>query len=250
MLRTLNYTGRDKVLQKQAVFSFNVDSGETPEFQVTLDLEPAAYPPNAVVYVEAYYKETRQRFCYGTVSNLRPPQNRRLDQIDLSGPTSFRVLVVDEASRHAMLLASGEKFRADGNDDDENKSSILPVRVYPMGQLTWRIYFEPGSAPELHLNKQIPNAIAKMRTDPTFQSLILPAALREVLTHYLWNDEENDTDVHFEKWMAFANLFAEEKPDSEDPTDLHRWIEEVVKEFAERFKLSEMLLSTFDGEEA
>jgi len=250
MLRTLNYTGRGKILQKQALFSFNIDSGDPPEFQVALDIDASAYPANSVVYVEAYFKETRQRFCYGPVSDLRPPADRKLDKIDLSGPTAFRVLVVDESQRNGMLLGCGDNFRADTGDDDANKSSILPVRHYPLGQLPWRIFFEPGAAPELHLNSQIPNAIAKMRSDPLFQSLILPAALREVLTHYLWNDEDSEGDVHCERWMAFASMFGEERPNGEDPTELHRWVDEIVSAFSERFKLNEMLLSTFEGEEA
>lgn len=249
MLRTLNYTGRGKILQKQALFSFNVDAGNPPEFNVTLDIDASAYPANAVVYVEAYFKETRQRFCYGSVSNLRPPENRKLDKIDPSGPTSFRVLVVDESKRHGMLLGFGDQFRADTGDDDSNKSSILPVRQYSLGQLPWRIFFESGAAPELHLNSQIPNAIGKMRSDPLFQSLILPAALREVLTHYLWNDEDEDSDgdVHFERWMAFASMFGEERPMGDDPTELNRWVDDIVSAFSERFKLNEMLLSTIDG---
>ena len=80
--------------------------------------------------------------------------------------------------------------------------------------------------------------------------MILPAALREVLTHYLWNDEDSEGDVHCERWMAFASMFGEERPTGEDPTELHRWVDEIVSAFSERFKLNEMLLSTFEGEDA
>ena len=75
-----------------------------------------------------------------------------------------------------MLLARGDQFRADTGDDEDNKSSILAVRKYDMGQVSWRIYIEPGAAPELHLNSHINGVIEKMKSDPQFQALILPAA--------------------------------------------------------------------------
>ena len=248
MQRTLNYTGRDKIEKKQALFSFSDQPGDYPVFNVAFNIATDAYPENAAVYVEAYYKETRQRFNFGTVGNVVPPADRTLNELDLSGPTLFRVLIVDESGRHGMLLASGEQFRADEGDDDERKSSILAVRKYDLGQLPWRVHFEPGSAPELHLNSKIENAIDKMKNNPTFQSLILPAAFRQVLLHYLWNDEDTDGNEHFEKWMGFASLFAEGKPETDCPQELSAWVEEVVEGFSGQFHLNDMLVNSERGE--
>ena len=192
MQRTLNYTDRSRIEKKQALFSFVEKNGRAPEFNVELDINADPYPESARIYIEAYHKETRQRFDFGTVHEIAPPANRCLDQIDLSGPTLFRVLIVDESGRHGMLLACGDQFRADTDDNEDNRSSILAVRKYDMGQLPWRIYIETGAAPELHLNSRIQGAIEKMKSDPEFQSLILPAALREVLTYYLWNEEDQE----------------------------------------------------------
>jgi hypothetical protein len=248
MQRTLNYTGRSKIEKQHALFSFGESNGRAPVFNVEFNIDADDYAENASVYVEAYHKETRQRFDFGTIEKIKPPVDRRLDQIDLSGPTFFRVLIVDESGRHGMLLASGDQFRADTGDDEENKSSILAVRKYPMGQVSWRVYIAPGTAPELHLNSQINSAIEKMKSDPEFQALILPAAFRAVLTYYLWNDEDADGNEHYARWMAFASMFAEEKPDSNDPADLLRWIDEVVTSFSERFNLNDMLVNSERGD--
>jgi hypothetical protein len=242
MLRTLNYTGRKQIERADALFSFTDNSDVIPEFNVLLNLDEKSYPIDSVVYVEAHYKETRQRYCFGALSKLTPPSDRKLSDIDLSGPTLFRVLIVDESGRHGLLLASGEGFRADGDGDDDNKSSILSVVTRPLGQLTWKVEFETGSRPELCLNNCIPNAIEKMRVDPVFQALVLPAALREVLMYFLWN--EDDDSEHSQHWMSFAELLAEAKPESNDPSEMLNWIGDVVAEFSQRFGLANRLVNS------
>lgn len=248
MQRTFNYTNRKKIDKKQALFSFKERDGQSPEFDVVFNINADDYPANTSLYVEAYYKETRQRFDCGKFPNIRKPANRVLDQIDLSGPTLFRVLVVDESGRHGQLLASGSQFRADVDSDSQDRTSILPVRKHPLEQQTWRVHFESGAAPELHLNSKIYRVIELMRTDPTFQALVLPAVLREILTHYVWNDDDPD-DEYCGRWMAFASLFAEQKPASEDPMELTDWVNEVVDGFSTRFHLADRLINASEGEE-
>ena len=244
MQRTLNYTGRRKIEKKEALFSFTEEADGVPEFNVLFSFDEAEYPADASIYVEAHHKETRQRYDFGKISKITPPADRKLKEIDLSGPTLFKVLIVDESGRHGLLLASGEEFRADAdNKDDENKSSLLAVVTRPLGQLTWTVEFETGGMPELCLNSRIPNAIEKMRLDPIFQALILPAALRQVLTYYLWNNDDEEDSESCQHWMAFSKLFAESKPESDDPSDLLNWIDEVVEGFTTRFDLSDRLVN-------
>jgi len=250
MQRTFNYTDRSRIGRNQARFSFCDSDLASSSFDVVFDIDARQYPANARLYIEAYYKETRQRFDFGTVANITPPKNRTLDQIDMSGPTLFRVLLVDEVGKHGKLLAKGEQFRADENEDDNNKSSILPVKKYDLGQLPWKVHFESDCAPELCVNKRIENGIERLRTDPVFQSLVLPAALREILVHYLWDDTEPDGDESCQRWMAFSSMFAEERPNTEDPSELFAWVEEVVAGFSERFHLADMLVNACEGDES
>lgn len=241
MQRTFNYTGRRKIDQKEALFSF-FGSEDSPSFNVEFRFDAKDYPEDASLYVEAYFKETRQRFDFGKTSKIVPPRNRKLTEIDLSGPTLFRVMVVDESGSHGLLLASGEAFRADKDSENEkDKSSILTVVKKPLGQMTWKVEFETGGIPELCLNNSIPNAIEKMKTDPHFQALILPAALRQVLIYFLWNESDEEDDI-VEKWMAFAQYFAEQKPDVSDPIILLGWIDDVVSSFSHKFDMCDRLL--------
>ena len=60
--RTLNFTGRKRIEQKEALFSFSNNPDDAPEFNVELKLDTVDYPDDAALFVEAYYKETRHMF--------------------------------------------------------------------------------------------------------------------------------------------------------------------------------------------
>ena len=247
MRRQLNYTGRKKVTRKEAIFSYSDETDATPEFNVLWSLEEKAYPDDAVVYVEAHFKETRQRFEFGTASNITPPTNRRLDQLDLTGTTLFDVLIVDESGRHGLLLGRGDGFSAGGADDEENRNSLLAVKPHAMGQQTWRVEIETGDAPVLYINKNIPDPVNRVRTDPVFQSLVLPAALREVLTWYAWNEDTPETDEHCAKWLAFAGYIHDDMPDASQ-SEIRNWIDDVVQQFCERFHMCDNLINKLVGD--
>ena len=248
MRRQLNYTGRKKVTRKEAIFSYADESDLIPEFNVLWSLPAQSFPETAKIYVEAHYKETRQRFDFGKVGNITPPANRRLDQLDLTGTTLFDVLVVDESGRHGMLLGRGDGFTAGGESDSENRNSILAVKPHAMGQLTWRVEIDTGDAPVLYLNKNIPQAVERVRTDPVFQSLVLPAALREVLTWYAWNEDDAETDEHCAKWLAFASYIHDDMPKDGSQHEIRNWIDDVIHQFCERFHLCDNLLNELLGD--
>ena len=243
MQRTFNYTDRSGIKQHEALFGFSGSDDEIPEFHVKFNLETAAYPENADLYVEAHHGETRQRFYFGKINNISPPANRKLNELDLTGPTKFRVMIVDPSGKHGLLLASGDNFRGDADDKDENnKSSLLTVKTSPhLGQTTWKVEFDTGGGPELYFNSSIPSAIQKMREDPLFQSLVLPAALRQILMYYLWaQDEENE---YYKRWMDFAHTFAEELHEESDTDVMMKWIDEIVTGFCTRFDLCDRLIN-------
>ena len=247
MQRTFNYTGRRKIAQAEALFSLTGPS-ECPSFNVLFKIEPNEFPEDAALYVEAYYKETRQRFSFGVISRIAPPEDTQLNDIDLSGPTLFRVIIVDEKNSHGLLLASGEAFRADVGESDQDKTSILKVVQRPLGKETWKIEIETGGNPALILNNSIPDAIEKMKSDPYFQALVLPAALRQVLMYFLWNEEDQEKEV-CEKWMSFAKHFGGEIPYGTDPSTLMGWVDDVVEDFSANFDLCDRLVTVLKGAE-
>lgn len=249
MQRTFNYTNRKKIGRSEVNFSLMLEDDTIPSFTVAFNFGDG-YPENASIYVEVHAKETRQRFYHGTISQIVPPGNSKLNELDLSAPTLFDVLVVDESGKHGLIIASGTGFRAEGDTENENKSSLLPVVARPLRQQTWKIEMETGEngKPELILNSKIPDAINRIRTDPHFQSLILPAALREVIVFFLWDDDDSEENEIRNYWMKFAEMVGGEKPDSQDPGILLSWVNDVVDGFSERFNLCDLLCAELEGD--
>lgn len=248
MLRTFNYTGRHKILQKEASFEILEHADDAPSFNARFEIDHRDMPDEAKVYVETWYKETRQRFDYGTLGNIIPPTDRKLNQIDLSGSTNFRVLIIDESNEHALILASGEGFRYDSGDD-EGRSSLLAVKALPLDGLSWKLDFEDPDKPELIINSHIPNALEKMRSDAVFQALILPSAMSQILSRYLFSESSDMESEEFTKWLEFTQNFVDSSPVDMDIEEKEKWLDEVIEQFARRFEFSARLIDRYKEED-
>ncbi len=241
MQATINHTGRRKILRSELQINVKELDGCTPEFDVDFSLNTDNLPADATIYIEAYKNNTNQRFHFGTVGCIVKPENRMLDQIDLTAPTLFRIRIVDETGHHGRLIASADQIRAD-SDEKNQKNSLLPVKSTPLEQLTWKVEMEPGNRPVLCINSKIPDAKGQLASNPRFQSLILPAALRQILMFYLWNEDTDDDDPIAGQWLLFAEQLLNERPHENDPLLLMQWIDDVVSEFSRAFKLTDILL--------
>jgi len=247
MQRTINHTGRRKIEANEVQINLTGQENEAPKFDVDFSLNRDKLPDNASIYIEAYHGNTLQRFNFGTVGEIRKPADRTLDQLDLSSPTLFRVRIVDETEHLGRLVASAEQLKPEGDNDEDQRSSLLVVRSRPLGQQTWKVEFDTGGKPELCINSRIPDAIGQLRNNPQFQSLILPGAFRQILMFFLWNDDNEEGSVA-EEWITFAEYIADEKPQGDDPLQLVGWIDVVVERFSEAFELCDILLHRLEGD--
>ncbi len=248
MQRTINHTGRRKIETKELQINL-LDKNGVLEFDVNFSLNREKLPDNASIYIEAYQRNTLQRFNFGTVGEIRKPENRELDQLDLTSPALFRIRIVDETEHLGRLVASAERLKPEGQDDEDQKSSLLVVRSRPLGQQTWKVEVDTGGKPELCINSRIPDAIGQLKSNPQFQSLIFPAAFRQVLMYFTWNEDDEGEGGIAEQWLTFAEHIASDKPHGSDPQQLMAWIDEVVERFSETFELCDILLHKL-GEQA
>lgn len=247
MQKTINHTGRRRIELSELQITLGATIDGVPDFSVDFRLNKKGLPEEASIYIEAYRKNTLQRFPFGQVGRITAPENTRLDQVDLSGPVLFRALIVDEREHVGRLVAKAEALRPEGDDDQDSKASLLTVRSAPLGQVTWRLDFETGGKPQLCINSKIPNAVEQLKTNALFQSLVLPAALRQVLIHYLWDDDDEEDNKEAGDWFRFAEHLAMEKPKEKDPLTLTNWVEDVVEIFSKRFELCDLLISSMEG---
>ena len=244
---TINHTGRRKLNRSEVKISLLERPASPPEFDAQFTFKANSLPSEAAIFIEAYHRNTQQRFSFGTVEAPKPPETTLLNELDLSGPVLFRVRVVDRTENEGQLIASVSGLRAEGDSDEDQRSSLIVVRSVPMGEQIWRISFEDNSKPELLINNRIPDPIGQIKGDHTFQALILPAAFRETLTFFVWNDEIDDDSIQ-QEWISFAEKLGGDRPASEDANDQLAWIDDVVDAFSSRFRLCEMLVLGMEGE--
>lgn len=246
MQRTINHTGRRKIeVRELQINIFEQDNG-VPAFDVDFSLNREKLPDDASIYIEAYQRNTLQRFNFGTVGEIQKPENRELDQLDLSSPTLFRIRIVDETKHLGRLIASAERLKPEGDSEEDKRSSLLVLKSRPLGQQTWKVEFDNGGKPVLCINSRIPDAVGQLKNNPLFQSLILPGAFRHVLMFFLWNEDDEEGGVA-EEWITFAESIADERPHGDDPKQLTDWIDDVVERFSESFDLCDLLLHKLEG---
>lgn len=246
----INHTGRRRIKHSEVEISLVEQHGRPPSFEVMFNLDRERLPPDASLYVEAYHRNTSQRFDFGTVSAPLPPKDTTLTDIDLSGSTLFRVKVVDNSEQIGRLLATAERLSPRDEDADDQRASLLIFKSVPdMGNLTWKLAFNEEHKPVLCINNKIPEAKHQLMQNPLFQSLILPAALREVLLYVVLSDDEGPAEgTWHSQWLEFANSLAQEEcPLSEGDTDrMMGWIDDVARAFSESHHLCYHLLKRLE----
>ncbi|WP_294053185.1 hypothetical protein [Thiolapillus sp.] len=245
MSRRINHTGRKKIRHSEVEILLQEQGSGPPSFEVDFRMNRKELPPDADLYVEAYHRNTLQRFGFGTVGAPLPPLDTMLDQVDLSGPVLFRVKVVDSSQQISRLIALADRLAPRYEETEEQRSSLMIIRRMPeMGNLVWKLSFNELHKPVLCINSSVPDGIGQLQHNPFFQSLVLPSAFREVLMYILWNQEgEQDEGSWQEQWITFANRLApEECPADPDPDIRHQWIDDSVRAFSEKHHFCEHLI--------
>lgn len=241
MKRTFNYTGRKRIEHSD----ISVTLKEVPEgwsFDADLRLEEYSFPWNAEVWVEAHRQNLWMQFPWGTISALRPPENRQLSEFVIPDGVLFRVRVVQPAGpEHHKLLgeADGVTFITleDGN---ARVRPLLQTVGAPLGHLSWRLDFETDP-PQLLVNEALLRNWRDVAKSREFTCLVYPEVLRQLLARGLLDGEysEGDEDCWVSKWVAFSTgvLGMPSPPSDDTEEELREWIEEAVSAFAYRNQL-------------
>lgn len=249
MKRRINYTGRKRIEHAKTQLELVEQPGKPMRFVGHLDLTGLDLPETAHVIVEAYHKESTQRFECGTVGHIQFPDDTTLTEVDVAGSYLFRVKVVDREGNGSKLLATAEKIQPkEPNEPDGSRDFLLKVlHREDTGGIPWKLEMDPDGdvKPILVINTKVTAGQDKMRTSPVFRGLILPAAIREVLNFiFLTRENEDPEEGSWQtKWLSFAAAVTNgdtEVPTSDDP-DIPSWINDVVSGFSTRHALCEKL---------
>ena len=242
MRRRFNYTDRSRIPQERISINLNRDVNSIKSFNAEIDLNDMNLPDGAKVYVEAYHKTEVSRYDFGLVRNIIPANNTDLANLAYSENMKFRILVVDEASEHGLILAHADRIKP---TSDTDKKPILPVDFKNIGQQIWKVDFsgDEGS-PALVINSNIPNIENIARSDPQFIMYVYPAVIRQVLTHMSFVDgveSSYDPPIEWHKdWLDFSKKIIpgdnppkilHPKKDNFEPEEVKNWIDRIVEEF-------------------
>ena len=240
MLRTFNYTGRHRIEHQQVHIRLEVRENKAPTFSARLDL-PDSIPGHCRVFIEAYRKQTSQRFDFGTVSRLKAPTSTEISEVDLAGKLLFRVRVIDDSTGAGSVVASGERIAP--QDALGNTNSMMPILAADLGEVPWKLDIDgTDDYPTLCVNRAIPDAKSRFEADPVLISLVLPAALREVLVSYVFltPDDEKEGSARL-NWLDFAEFLVPPPDDDADRETQSQWIDEVIAKFCDQHNLASML---------
>jgi hypothetical protein len=230
MKRSFNSTGRKKISQDLVRFKVYRDALKTPlAFAADVEgLRHLGVPDSSRIYVEASIKHSSIRFDFGTIGQVTPPSECKLDELDRgNADVCFRVMVVDDAGHLGRLLAAGDGFTDESEvEDGTGRKPILPAEESPLGQQIWDVQINQASGPRLLINSAIPGLIEKVRKDPLLRGAIVPEAFRRIVRFML---EEADEDP---SWFSDWKRLLEEELGLARVDDVDEG-EEAIKEYAD-----------------
>ena len=240
MKRHLNYTERDRITRNQASVRIREEPlDDRPVFELTLRVDRARYPDDALVRVEASRSNVVQRWDFGTIANLTVPSAYERRLTDVESSSLFKVFIVEP--RTGRLLGLADKIRPIQPID-----SLIPLREddgEKLGSEVWRVDFGQDEGPVLLVNNNVPNIGVIVRSDVAFRSLVMPQVLRQVLTKMIFVEHtqpDDDEDGWGTDWFSFVErLGVKAEPDMTWGEELdteagQEWIDTAVKAFSDK----------------
>jgi hypothetical protein len=245
MRRRFNYTGRQRIFERDVRITVTEPEERKLRFFSDLDFKNYQFPAHAPVWIEVYNRDTVLRFPFGTVAAPTAESPCEINEFVDTDIYHFRVKVVDPLNQNRLLgLAKNINPTSDHEDFGPTRSLLRLGRDDLEGR-PWRLNFPPGEYPILYLDNSFDAGLSLATLNIMFQGAVFPQVLEMILDRILIFDgftPSSDYDEE-DKWKAAWIQFAESLPsvppletDTEQDTDsLKRWINEAVIGFCRSF---------------
>lgn len=244
----INCTGRLHLRERDVSLTVGEDPPTVRIVRMELPGASAERPiEDAEVWMEAAQPRTASfdRWRLGTVATVRgrsPAGQHTLRNFREAVDALFTVKIVASDGR---ILASSDDIRPDDRRAGE-REALLQVRSQPLGELPWTVDFGANGQTFLIVNSRIPAAETWIESDPIASALVLPAALRTILTRLLADDGFREGDWG-RAWAAWAaTMSPTEMPGIEDVDDHEGWVEQTVAAFADYHRLASRAVSAME----
>lgn len=251
--RQFNYTDRAKiprnavklrvVASKDAAPQVIVDDFGLGQLKVGHDKDEWN---QAQVVLEAN-RHTTSSFTRLVVGSVEEVIGRTMPQLaaslkDFDAPDNiiFTVKVVSRAG--SRLLAEAKNVKAD--EAEAQKDELLKVTVHDLGQEPWRLTWEDGVGPLIHVNKHILGHDNFLTRDVFIQGVVIPTALRMVLQR-LVRDHQLRTEQWAKPWLRFATEYGPGEMPAEDEEgaapewfEVDHWVDQTLASYCEHFQFT------------
>jgi hypothetical protein len=239
MIRKFNYTDRTRIERKDVEINLQ-NEDERLFFTVNLNNLPSyGFPPQSLIFIEAYRQTNWMRFSFGKISSPNPIGDFCLNDFDSAEGILFRIKIIENDKSHKIIGSADAIPFVKPISKLETRESLLPVQPSnELGELIYMLDFREGN-PKLLINKYAGdyNVIAR---SSSFISLVYPEVFRHILTNILINqgDFADDTQEWQKKWVSFAKCHrgVGELNDNYDEDEKNEWINSVIKVFAKNIK--------------
>ncbi|MFK5892974.1 MAG: hypothetical protein QM504_07110 [Pseudomonadota bacterium] len=247
-MKRFNYTGRKRILQTDIHVSLNHLGCQLPDFSIVVDLESYDLPAESLIIIEAYQSTRWMRFSLGKVGLIQNDVKLELSDFDDIDHLRFRVKIIEEETGKLLALANGVHPITEGEDINENQTSILPVRSIDLANygVCWKLEYNDDVS--LLIEKGLGGKEQVVRSD-IFKSLILPSAMREILNCLVqdeWDDELDDASDWKTKWLLFVKQLGGSMPDKGKDVDNTDWVDEAVRRLVDKMGKRSLFLENFE----
>lgn len=235
-----NYTQRERILLSDVSVSVEHEIQPLKVFLVAQLEGYKSLLPNDRVVLEAIRRTKAQRQALGTVAELGDKKAVVFDEFPDGEDVYYRLKIVDANTPRIKGMAE-EIHRADKPNQETPMEGILPVQFADpndgLKEQFWGIHYS-ASGPVLLL------APGKIRNKecvklPEFKALVLPQALRNILTYAFLVCGEN-TPSWADAWKTFAEAKGAGAPPEwtmDNGPETLDWIDIVVANFSEHIRL-------------
>jgi hypothetical protein len=249
-MRRFNYTGRRKIPESDVGVHLTVSPTGVVSFTLRLNLKNVLppLPAGCRLIVEAYDGPRFERFEFGEAQE-EMLVSRELTGFAATNPPLFRLKLVEPADPRGRIAAHARAIRPTAGNEPQNARSLLHVTTRNLGQLVYRVELpEDGHEfPTLVINETLARpddlGVRMLATHPVFVSMVMPQAVRDVLTHILFVERaepEPDDESWRGKWISLAEQLAGDAvPNAEDNTAARAWIEAAAEGLARQLQAAE-----------
>ena len=244
MIRDINFTGRHSLDNCYRIVARKGPAYE-PFWSVDVDLvaeelQKFDLPDSFVCWVEIYYGSRQQRFRMGDGDK----KNKWTDSFKTSMSNEIyfkmRLKIVASDDPEQKILASKRTIIPETVDMNGNREPLLPVKYDDtLGSIPWTLKLdkeENVARPVLYVNCDLhrnndDTAEDIVKREPLFAALVLPEAMRQILTAKLCNDENEEVDPD-DPWIKFISSTAKaDVINSKDKDGRLEIIEAAVESF-------------------